>query len=442
MEEETPKVVTFSEGLKVYIKVAIYSFGGPAAQIAVMHKLIVEEKKWVSESRFLHALNYCMLLPGPEAQQLITYIGWLLHKTKGGIIAGSLFVLPGFLSILALSLAYALFYDLTFVQGIFFGIKPAVLAIVIGAVLKIGQKVLKNGVMVSISIVSFIAIFFFEIPFPFIVITAALLGFFGGKIWKEKFYVIKDPATDQNIQPVVRPSFIKTLKTGAFWLTLWWLPVILMMVFLNEQNIFVSEALFFSKVALVTFGGAYAVLAYIAQKAVEDFGWLYPGEMMDGLGMADTTPGPLIQVVQFVGFMGAFRFSGDLDPMLAGIIASVVVTWVTFVPCFMFIFTGAPYIEMLRGNKKIGSALSAITASVVGVILNLGIWFSIHTLFYDIKEEYHFGARFLVPELHSLDYGALFITLLAFGLHFYLKWNMLKTIFVCIIFGLAFFHFV
>ncbi len=441
MDEPNAKAVKFSEALKVYVKVAIYSFGGPAAQISIMHKLLVEEKKWVSESRFLHALNYCMLLPGPEAMQLITYIGWLLHKTKGGIIAGSLFVLPGFISILLLSIAYALFYDFTFVQGIFFGIKPAVIAIVIGAVFKIGQKALKNSLMVSISILSFIAIFFFEIPFPFIVITAAFLGFIGGEIWKEKFYVVKSPE-GKNLEPLARPTFLRTLKTAAFWISLWLVPVILMLLFLGEDNIFVAEALFFSKVAIVTFGGAYAVLAYIAQKAVEDFGWLHPGEMMDGLGMADTTPGPLIQVVQFVGFMGAFRFAGDLSPLLAGIIASVVVTWVTFIPCFMFIFTGAPYVEMLRGNKIAGAALSAITASVVGVILNLGIWFSLHTLFFDIKEEYHFGARILMPQLHSLDYGALFITLLAFGLHFYLKWNMLKTIFICVLLGLAFFHFI
>jgi chromate transporter len=432
--------VSFSEALRVYIKVAIYSFGGPAGQIAVMHKLLVEEKKWVSESRFLHALNYCMLLPGPEAQQLITYIGWLLHKTRGGLIAGSLFVLPGFLSILFLSIAYALFYDFTFVQAIFYGIKPAVLAIVIGAVIKIGKKALKNEVMVIISILSFVAIFFLEIPFPIIIVTAALIGILGGRVKKDKFLVIKEPEGIEEESPVEKPSFKKAGKTFIFWLLLWWIPVLFLLLILGTENIFVSEALFFGKAAVVTFGGAYAVLAYIAQKAVEDYGWLYPGEMMDGLGMADTTPGPLIQVVQFVGFMGAFRFAGDLNPVLAGILASILVTWVTFIPCFMFIFTGAPYIEYLRGNKWISSALSAVTAAVVGVILNLGIWFSLHTLFHTIMEEKVGILRVLKPDFNTLDIGALTITLLAFTLHFYFKQNMLKTIFICVIAGLVAFY--
>ncbi|WP_257710659.1 chromate efflux transporter [Gramella sp. MT6] len=350
----------FKEALRVWVKVAIHSFGGPAGQIAVMHKILVEEKKWISESRFLHALNYCMLLPGPEAQQLATYIGWLLHRNKGGLVAGILFVLPGFISILILSILYAAYRDIGIVEAIFFGIKPAVLAIVIGAVIKIGKRALKNEVMVSMAVLAFIAIFFFQIDFPYIVLAAGLIGFIGGKLWEEKFHVIKghrekrdeDNAfyIDSYIQPV-KPSLVKSLKTIFLFLSLWALPLILIAMWIGTENIFFSEGIFFSKTAVVTFGGAYAVLAYIAQKAVEDYGWLRSGEMLDGLGMAETTPGPLIQVVQFVGFMGAYRLSGTMDPLMAGILASFLVTWTTFIPCFLFIFTGAPYIEYLRGQK-------------------------------------------------------------------------------------------
>ena len=363
IEEKVP----FKEALKVWIRVAIYSFGGPAGQIAVIHKILVQEKKWISENRFLHALNYCMLLPGPEAQQLATYIGWLLHRTKGGLVAGILFVLPGFISILILSILYAAYRDMGIVEAIFFGIKPAVLAIVIGAVIKIGKRALKNEVMLIMAVLAFIAIFFFQVDFPYIVVAAGLTGFIGGKLWEEKFHVIKGHGQkgdeesayviDSHIQSV-KPSLVKTLKTVSLFLSLWALPLVLIALWIGMDNIFFSEGLFFSKTAVVTFGGAYAVLAYIAQKAVEDYGWLQSGEMLDGLGMAETTPGPLIQVVQFVGFMGAYRFHGTMDPLTAGILASLLVTWTTFIPCFLFIFSGAPYIEYLRGNKNLTTALS------------------------------------------------------------------------------------
>ncbi|WP_339811749.1 chromate efflux transporter [Zunongwangia profunda] len=417
----------FKEAIKVWIRVAIYSFGGPAGQIAVMHKILVEEKKWISENRFLHALNYCMLLPGPEAQQLATYIGWLLHRTKGGLTAGILFVIPGFVSILILSILYAAYRDVGIVEAIFFGIKPAVLAIVVGAVIKIGKKAIKNEVMFVLAALAFIAIFFFEVDFPYIIVAAGLTGFIGGKFWEEKFHVIKghylaegdkDKDNDENalidskIQPV-RPSLKKTLKTIFIFLTLWSLPLLIIGLVIGVENIFFSEGLFFSKTAVVTFGGAYAVLAYIAQKAVEDYGWLKSGEMLDGLGMAETTPGPLIQVVQFVGFMGAYRLSGSLDPITAGILASLLVTWVTFIPCFLFIFTGAPYIEYLRGNKSLTTALSGITAAVVGVVLNLGVWFAIHTLFSEVNEKYLYGARWLIPEWSTVNIGSLIIALIA-----------------------------
>mgnify|MGYP003664697584 FL=1 len=444
------KQVPFKEALRVWIRVAIYSFGGPAGQIAVIHKILVQEKKWISENRFLHALNYCMLLPGPEAQQLATYIGWLLHRTKGGLVAGILFVLPGFISILILSILYAAYRDMGIVEAIFFGIKPAVLAIVIGAVIKIGKRALKNEVMLIMAVLAFFAIFFFQVDFPYIVVAAGLTGFIGGKLWEEKFHVIKGHGEksdeesayviDSHIQSV-KPSLGKTLKTVFLFLSLWALPLVLIALWIGMDNIFFSEGLFFSKTAVVTFGGAYAVLAYIAQKAMEDYGWLQSGEMLDGLGMAETTPGPLIQVVQFVGFMGAYRFSGTMDPLIAGVLASLLVTWTTFIPCFLFIFSGAPYIEYLRGNKNLTTALSGITAAVVGVVLNLGVWFTIHTLFGQVHESRSLGVRWLIPEWSTLDIASLLIALIASFVYFILKWDMLKTILTCIVLGI-FYHFV
>lgn len=440
--------ISFKEALRVWIKVALYSFGGPAGQIAVMHKLLVEEKKWISESRFLHALNYCMLLPGPEAQQLSIYIGWLLHGRKGGLVAGILFVLPGFLSILLLSILYALFKEVTIVQAIFFGIKPAVLAIVVGAVVKIGKKALKNEYMIAIAALAFAAIFFMDIDFPYIIITAGLIGFIGGKVNEEKFLIIKGHAVseketafiDRYIREV-KPNVWDSVKTAIFWLTIWFVPLFILIAVLGRDHILVEEGLFFSKTAVVTFGGAYAVLAFIAQKAVETYGWLKPGEMLDGLGMAETTPGPLIQVVQFVGFMGAFRFAEHMDPLWAGIFASVIVTWVTFVPCFLFIFLGAPYIEYLRGNKNLSTALSGITAAVVGVILNLGVWFSLNALFHQVNEERFGPFRLLIPQWETLDIPTLILTVIAFGLYFWRKLDMMKTIGITLVLGVLMYWF-
>lgn len=436
---------SFREALWIWLKIALHSFGGPAGQIAVMHKYVVEEKKWLGENRFLHALNYCMLLPGPEAQQLATYIGWLMHGRRGGVVAGALFVLPGFLSILVLSIVYAKWKEVDLVQGIFYGIKPAVLAIVVGAVIKIGKRALRNEIMVAVAVLAFLAIFFFKISFPFIILVAGLLGLVGGKIWEEKFLVVKGQADeagneegliDRHPQPA-KPTLAKTLATAAFWLALWLLPVAALVLFLGEAHVFSQQSLFFSQSALVTFGGAYSVLAYISQKAVETYGWLQPGEMLDGLGMAETTPGPLIQVVQFVGFMGAFRQAGSLDPLLAGVLASILVTWVTFMPSFLFIFTGAPYIESLRGNKAVASALSGITAAVVGVILNLGLWFSLHTLFGGVNDVEYGPLSVPMPVWATIDWGALFITLAASFFYFKLKWDMLKTLGLCVVLGVG-----
>lgn len=391
---------TFLEAFWVWCRVAALSFGGPTAQIAVMHRVLVEEKKWISEHRFLHALNYCMLLPGPEAQQLAVYIGWLLHGTRGGLVAGTLFILPGFAAILVLSMLYVLAQsrDATLlahvVAALFYGLKPAVAAIVAEAVIRIGKKVLKNRVMVAIAALAFVGIFFLELPFPAIILGAGLTGFVGGKLWPQTFQVIKQhgegPADDQRAVDAAaekaRPTFARTLLISAFWLTLWFAPLGALAWWLGPESVFVKEGLFFSQAAVLTFGGAYSVLSYIGQKAVHQFGWLKPAEMMDGLGMAETTPGPLIMVVQFVGFMGAYRNPGSLPPLTAGILGSIITVWVTFVPCFFWIFLGAPYIERLRGNLNLSSALSSITAAVVGVVLNLAIWFGIHVLFADVSE--------------------------------------------------------
>lgn len=405
-----------------------------------MHRILVEEKRWISENRFLHALNYCMLLPGPEAQQLATYIGWLLHKTLGGVVAGTLFVLPGFISILVLSVLYAGFQDLSFVQAIFFGLKPAVMAVVVEAVIRIGKRALKNEVMVSLAALAFVAIFFLNVPFPLIVLSAGVIGYVGGRFWEDKLYVIKghEPQDDKGnnddfvitdtIAAHTQPSLRRALRVSAVCLLLWLAPLVSLISLLGIDNVYVTEGIFFSKTAVVTFGGAYAVLAYIAQKAVNTYGWLKPGEMLDGLGMAETTPGPLIMVVQFVGFIGAYRNPGPLDPIVAGLLGSIITTWVTFVPCFLWIFLGAPYIEYLRGNKSLSTALSGITAAVVGVVLNLAVWFSLHTLFGSVNEVHTLGMRLLIPVWQTVDIASILIAIGAFVAMFRYKLSMSTTL--------------
>ena len=426
--------ISFREAFWVWVRIACLSFGGPAGQIAVMHRILVEEKRWVSESRFLHALNYCMFLPGPEAQQLATYIGWLLHRTLGGITAGTLFVVPGFISILILSVLYAGYQDTHFIQALFFGLKPAVLAVVVEAVFRIGKRALKNNVMIALAVMAFIAIFFFNVPFPLIILSAGFTGWVGGKFWEEKFYVIKGHATDDEavitdkMASHTRPTLSRALRVLSLCLLLWLGPLAILIAALGSSHVFVKEGLFFSKAAVVTFGGAYSVLAYIAQEAVHTYGWLSPGDMLNGLGMAETTPGPLIQVVQFVGFMGAYRNPGTLHPMLAGILGSVLTTWVTYIPCFLWIFLGAPYIEHLRGNKTISMALSSITAAVVGVVLNLAVWFSLHTLFSTVTEVQTFGMRLLIPQWGTLDLACAVIAAGAFLLLFRFKRGMITTL--------------
>ncbi|MBO4226694.1 chromate efflux transporter [Bradyrhizobium neotropicale] len=414
--------ISFADALVVWLRVAILSFGGPAGQIAVMHRILVEEKNWISEARFLHALNYCMLLPGPEAQQLATYIGWLLHRTVGGIVAGGLFILPGVFAIMALSYIYAAYGNVGFVEALFFGLKAAVLAIVIQAVVRVGRRALRNPLMVALAAIAFIAIFFFGVPFPVIIVAAAITGFVGARLGRPEFAALEhggkssaviDSMLGEAVPDHVRPNAARTLRVGAAWLALWLVPVFALLIALGPSDVFSQIAIFFSKMAMVTFGGAYAVLAYVAQQAAEYYHWVTPREMLDGLGMAETTPGPLIMVVQFVGFMAAFREVSGLSPMLAGTLGGLLATWVTFTPCFLWIFVGAPYIEALRGNKALAGALSAITAAVVGVILNLSIWFALHTIFRQTFLVQGFGLFFDAPVLRSVDWPALALSLAA-----------------------------
>jgi chromate transporter len=442
--------VSLSEAFRVWLRVALLSFGGPAGQIAVMHRIIVEEKRWIGEHRFLHALNYCMLLPGPEAQQLATYIGWLMHRTLGGIIAGVLFVIPGVISIMALSIIYALYGKVGIVSALFFGLKAAVLAVVLQAVVRIGSKALKNQVMIALAAVAFVAIFFFGVPFPVIVLTAGLIGFLGGRAGlaafqvggghgpaKGKVVADSEALLGEELPAHARPTTAKALRVSAVCLALWLIPVGVLLATLGPDNVFSQIATFFSTMAVVTFGGAYAVLAYVAQQAVESYGWLQPGEMLDGLGMAETTPGPLIMVLQFVGFMGAYRDPGALSPLMAGTLGGLLATWVTFIPCFLFIFLGAPFIEVLRGNRALHGALSAITAAVVGVVLNLAIWFAVHTLFRETRPVRGLGFEFDAPVFHTVDVWALLLSAAAVVAMFRFKVGMIPTLAACSAAGIA-----
>ena len=429
--------VPFREALRVWVRVAINSFGGPAGQIAVMHRILVEEKRWVSESRFLHALNYCMLLPGPEAQQLAIYIGWLLNRTLGGLVAGTLFVLPGFLSILGLSMLYAGYQQTVFVQALFYGLKPAVMAVVAEAVVRIGKRALRNRTSVVLAALAFVAIFFFTVPFPLIVAAAGLLG------WMTlPAAAPAETQDDDEDVPVadaqavrVRPSLARSLRVLAAWLIVWFVPLAAVGLLAGRSHVLWQEGVFFSKMAMVTFGGAYAVLAYVAQQAVGRFGWVSPREMLDGLGMAETTPGPLIQVVQFVAFLGAWRHPGPLSPLAAALLGSLVAAWVTFTPCFLWIFLGAPYVERLRGRRGLVDALQAITATVVGVILQLAVWFALHTLFATVRELHAGPLRLFTPHVHTLDPFALVIAAGACWLLFRTRAGMLATLGAAVVAG-------
>lgn len=430
--------ISFGEAFRVWLRVASLSFGGPAGQIAVMHRILVEEKNWISEGRFLHALNYCMLLPGPEAQQLATYVGWLMHRTTGGLMAGGLFILPGIIAIMGLSYIYAAYGNVSFVEALFFGLKAAVLAIVVEAVVRVGKRALKNRIMIALAAAAFVAIFFFAVPFPIIIIAAGVIGYAGARARRPEFApaghghggssAAIDSMLGEAVPEHVRPDTARTIRVGALWLALWLIPVIVLLLALGQGNVFSQIALFFSKMSLVTFGGAYAVLAYVAQQAVEHYHWLKPQEMLDGLGMAETTPGPLIMVLQFVGFMAAYRDPGGLSPMLAATLGGLLATWVTFTPCFLWIFVGAPYIERLRGNMGLAGALGAITAAVVGVILNLSIWFALHTLFRETVPVHAFPLDFDRPVLTSVDLPALVLSIAAATAIFRFQLGMLTVL--------------
>ena len=376
---------SFGEAFRFWLKLGFVSFGGPSGQIAMMHTELVEKKRWIDNSRFLHALNFCMLLPGPEAQQLAIYIGWLLHKTRGGIVAGALFVIPSIFILWALSYVYVAFGNIPWIAAIFYGLKPAVLAIVAAAVIRIGSKALKNAVMWSLALAAFVAIYFFRVPFPLIIISAGILGLVGSRILPQYFRGEVAQPLDVDLASKTgrraKSMWLHALKISMTWIVIWALPLALVGIFLGTQHTIFREGIFFSKAAVVTFGGAYAVLPYVSQQAVEHYHWLTAPQMLDGLGLAETTPGPLIMVLQFVGFLGAWNHPGNLPPLVSATLGALVTTWTTFVPCFLWVFLGAPYIERLRDVKLLTAALSTVTAAVVGVILNLAVWFGLHVIF-------------------------------------------------------------
>ncbi|THV16656.1 chromate efflux transporter [Rhizobium rhizophilum] len=425
---------TFAELVSAFARIGLMSFGGPAAQIALMHKICVEEKRWIDEDRYLHALNYCMLLPGPEAQQLATYIGWLLHGVRGGIVAGLLFVLPGLAIILGLSSLYALYQEASLVTGMFFGLKAAVLAIVVEAVVRIGKRALKSGFHRGLAAAAFIALFFFSLPFPLVVLAAAMIGLVHAR-------GVPSAAVEISEEVRARPPLLRQFATLLFWVAVWLAPLPLLWLLLPETALPEVQT-FFSTMALVTFGGAYAVLAYVAQVAVDHYAWLKPGEMLDGLALAETTPGPLVLVLSYVGFLAGFRESGVLNPLVGGLLGGVIAAWATFIPSFIWIFAGAPYIERLRGNRLLSAALSAITAAVVGVILNLAVWFALHVIFTRVEPVNlaNFGPLSLsvpLPVWSSLDWQALVIALVAAVMIFRFHLGIGKTLIVAGLLGLA-----
>jgi chromate transporter len=418
----TPGVSTeapsFKEALAVWARIGVLSFGGPAGQIALMHRVLVDERKWIGEEPFLHALNFCMLLPGPEAMQLATYVGWRLHGTLGGLAAGLLFVLPGAFVVLALSIAYALYGQVPFVEAAFVGIKAAVLVIVIEALLRVAKRALREPAHWLIAGAAFVAIFFFDVPFPLVIAGAALLG----------YALAATKAAPPKAQGEASPlPLTETLRTAGLWLAIWILPLVLLAAIFGRDHVFTDIAIFFSKLAIVTFGGAYAVLAYMAQQAVDTYGWLSAGEMLDGLGLAETTPGPLILVTEFVGFIAGYRFGGD-PKLVFGLLGAAITLWATFAPCFLWIFVGAPYVERLGASSKLAGALSAVTAAVVGVILNLSLWFALHVVFATVEPVWHGPLRLWQPDVATLDVKAVVLSALAALLLLRLKLGIAATL--------------
>ncbi|MGH2787225.1 MAG: chromate efflux transporter [Actinomycetota bacterium] len=427
-------LIPFGEAFRYWLKLGFINFGGPAGQIAIMHDELVDRRRWISNNRFLHALNYCMLLPGPEAQQLAIYIGWLLNGAWGGIVAGVLFVLPAFFLILGLSWTYVAHGDVEWVAAVFYGLRAAVIALVLAAVIRIGSKALKNPMMVAIACGAFLAIFFVRVPFPLIVLGAAIIGLVGIRVAPRLFPTANNHGDGDGQDDILiadhhkvtsRRSGARTLRVLLIGAGVWWGPLIALILLRGGDDTLSKEAIFFSQAAMVTFGGAYAVLAYINQAAVQHFGWLEPGQMVTGLGLAESTPGPLIMVTEFVGFLAAYRFPGGLDPVVAGVLGATVTVWATFAPCFLWIFLGAPYIERLRGNRPLNAALAAVTAAVVGVILNLAVTFALASLFEEVATRHLLAFSFPFPELRSVDLFAISLAAVAFWALWRYRWNVL-----------------
>ena len=425
---------TFSESFWTWLKIGCLSFGGPAGQIAMMHRIAVDEKKWIDEPRFLHALNFSMLLPGPEATQLATYIGWLLHGVRGGLVAGILFVLPGALFMLGLSLLYTLGRGFPVIDGALFGIKAAVLVIVVEALIRIGRRALKTRFLMMLAALGFIGIFFFDLPFPLIVIVSALVGY---AVARRSPAMLGLSAETEATPASVAGRWRQSLVAIVVGLVLWWAPVALALVLLGQHHVLVGIGTFFSKLAVVSFGGAYALMAYMAQQVVETNGWMTAAEMVDGLGLAETTPGPLILVTQFVGFLAAFRDAAPFTPLTAGLLGAAMTTWVIFVPSMLWIFAGASYVEQLRSNKALSGALAAITAAVVGVILNLSLWFALHVLFGKVQEMHSGIVRWYAVDVSTLDVAAAALAVIAGLLAFVFHLGLISTIVVMAALGIA-----
>ncbi|GAA1826928.1 chromate efflux transporter [Agromyces salentinus] len=440
----TRDVVPLRDATRAWFLISLQTFGGPAGQIAVMQRTLVDERRWISQQRFLFALSYCTLLPGPEAQQLATYVGWLLNGTRGALIAGTLFILPGVVALLGLSAVYVAFGDTVWVQGLFLGLAPAVIAIVLQALLRVAGRALHHPALIAIAVGAFIALSIFAVPFPLVIAAAALAGWVLGRVRPDVSAPKKIAASD-GPPPLIAddalhselPSRTRTVFVLVFGVVIWLLPVALAAVFLGAQSVYVDQGLFFSGAALVTFGGAYAVLAYVGQQAVSVYGWLGSGEMARGLALAETTPGPLIMVVQFVAFLGAFRDPGAFGPWGGAVVAALLVTWVTFVPSFLFILLGAPYVERLRQNRGLASALGGITAAVVGIIADLALFFTLHTLFTQTTVVIWGPVVVEVPDFGTVDLVALAITVLALFLVFVAKWGALRILGACALVGIV-----
>lgn len=443
--EPAGDMIPFGQAVRTWFHISLQTFGGPAGQIAVMQRALVEERRWIGQRRFNHALSYCMLLPGPEAQQLAIYIGWLLNGTRGGLAAGTLFVLPGILALLALSIIYVGWGSTSFITGLLAGLAPAVLAIVAQAVLRVGRRSLTHPALIALAAASFAALAIFAVPFPIVIAAAAAAGWLLARTHPHAF---TSPARhDQSAGPAPLisddalhhqpPSWRRAVKVLTIGVLLWGIPLAAIAALTGTGSVFTAQGLFFSGAALVTFGGAYAVLTYVAQQAVQTYGWLTPGEMVRGLALAETTPGPLIMVVQFVAFVGAYRDPGALDPWAAALLGALLTTWVTFTPCFIFIFLGAPYVERLRGNRSISAALTGITAAVVGVIANLTVYFAGHTLFRTTHDRDWGPIHLQTPDLATWRPTALAITAAALIMIFRLRWSVLRTLAACAALGLA-----